>query len=38
MSLLPNHYVYVLDAPCVCIYELYMLSVFAQERGWMCKC
>ena len=22
--LLPNHYMYVLSAPCVCIYELYI--------------
>ena len=35
---LPNYYVYVLSPPCVCMYELYVLSVSAQERGRMCKC
>ena len=38
MSLFPNHYMYVFSAPCVCIYELYVLPVSAWERGRMCEC
>ena len=36
--LLPHHYMYVLSSCCVCIYELYMLSVSTRERGRLCKC
>ena len=38
MSLLPNHYVYVLSTLFVCIYELYVLPALALERGRMSKC
>ena len=38
MPLLPNHDVYVMPACCMCIYELHVLPVPAQERGRMCKC
>ena len=29
MSLLPNHYEYVMPAHCMCIYKLYVLPVSA---------
>ena len=38
MSLLSNHYVYVMHACCVCIYELYVLPISTWERARMCKC
>ena len=31
------HFVYVLSAHGVCIYDMYVLSVSAQETGSMCK-